>query len=195
MWDPPRELEPHAQPPGAPARSLRASGGRCDPATRVKAVSRRPCTRHPTCGVDRVTADATCRVSAPMAPVTASPAAIDVRTMTPPGITTEQNGQKFTAVLAIVLNGKTQFILWAEGAQPAVAPPRRYFEDPIALSAARGTTRVDHLLRSLAVAEAEVEQASRAAEKRSASPRVLGQWASTPAPARPFAPRGTPVPA
>ena len=123
---------------------------------------------------------------------------INIRIMTPPGITAEHDGQKFTAVFAIVLNGKTQFILWPDGARPLVPQPRRYFEGYIDLSAGRGTSRVDHLLRSLAVAEAEVEKAaseSRIAEKRSAGLRVLGQWSSTPVAARPFAPRGTPVPA
>ena len=123
---------------------------------------------------------------------------INIRIMTPPGITAEQHGQKFTAVFAIVLNGKTQFILWPEGARPLAAQPRRYFEGYIDLSAARGTSRVDQLLRSLAAAEVQIEKAaseSRIAEKRSAAFRALSQWSSAPVAARPFAPRGTPVPA
>ena len=76
-----------------------------------------------------------------------------------------------------------------------VTPARNIIDLPGLKHVRSGADWLRDRLHAVMLLLARLAPESRIAEKRSAGLRVLGQWSSTPVAARPFAPRGTPVPA
>ena len=106
----------------------------------------------------------------------------------PGRITQNDQGTTQTTMYAVTVNGTVVKFFRADG----VTPARHIFDIP-GLKHVRSAA--DWLRDRLMLLLARLASESRIAEKRSAGLRVLGQWSSTPVAARPFAPRGTPVPA
>ena len=109
----------------------------------------------------------------------------------PGRITQNDQGTTQTTIYAITVNQTVVKMFRAEG----VTPARHIFDIPGLKHVRSGADWLRDRLHAVMLLLARLAPESRIAEKRSAGLRVLGQWSSTPVAARPFAPRGTPVPA